>query len=306
MSLHHLIAAIAPKARLLRAWELTGGISARTTAITYTHDTRTERVVLRQPSATTLQRDPQAATREYCLLEQLTLHGLAVPQPILLDEQGTYSGSPGLVVSFIDGEPSYARTPVASFAEQIAAQLASIHSITAPTITLPAPPEPLASLPLPATHRLFDPQAYAALAAAWPWAQQNKSALLHGDFWPGNWLWRDGELVGIIDWEDAALGDPLIDLAICRLELLWIFGPDVMEEFMQAYRARMSLHFGNLPYWDLYAAMRLARLVGSDLEGWAAFFEPFGRGDITAETIAAHHRWFVRQALAQLPAPSTS
>jgi aminoglycoside phosphotransferase (APT) family kinase protein len=37
--------------------------------------------------------------------------------------------------------------------------------------------------------------------------------LLHGDFWPGNALWRDGALVAILDWEDAAIGDPLADVA---------------------------------------------------------------------------------------------
>jgi aminoglycoside phosphotransferase (APT) family kinase protein len=36
-------------------------------------------------------------------------------------------------------------------------------------------------------------------------------SLLHGDYWPDNTLWRDGRLVCVIDWEDAALGDPLAD-----------------------------------------------------------------------------------------------
>jgi aminoglycoside phosphotransferase (APT) family kinase protein len=37
--------------------------------------------------------------------------------------------------------------------------------------------------------------------------------VLHGDYWPGNVLWRDGRLVGVIGWEEAAFGDPLADLA---------------------------------------------------------------------------------------------
>ena len=69
------------------------------------------------------------------------------------------------------------------------------------------------------------------LEEVWPLSQQNRSVLLHGDFWPGNILWRDGQIVGVIDWEDAAFGDPLADIANTRLELLWAFGVEAMRQF---------------------------------------------------------------------------
>ena len=52
------------------------------------------------------------------------------------------------------------------------------------------------------------------LASAWPFPRPNPPALLHGDYWPGNILWKDGRLAAVIDWEDACLGDPLVDLAM--------------------------------------------------------------------------------------------
>jgi aminoglycoside phosphotransferase (APT) family kinase protein len=61
--------------------------------------------------------------------------------------------------------------------------------------------------------------------------QRNAPALLHGDYWPGNVLWQDGELVAVIDWEDAKLGDPLADLAISRLDIAWILGTAAMTLF---------------------------------------------------------------------------
>ena len=61
--------------------------------------------------------------------------------------------------------------------------------------------------------------------------------LLHGDFWPGNILWRYGQLVAVIDWEDAALGDPLADVANSRLEILWAFGIDAMQSFTHYYQS---------------------------------------------------------------------
>jgi aminoglycoside phosphotransferase (APT) family kinase protein len=35
----------------------------------------------------------------------------------------------------------------------------------------------------------------------------------------------------VLDWEDAAIGDPLADVANVRLELLWARGIEAMEPF---------------------------------------------------------------------------
>jgi aminoglycoside phosphotransferase (APT) family kinase protein len=101
----------------------------------------------------------------------------------------------------------------------------------------------------------------------------------------------------VIDWEDAAVGDPLADLAISRLDLLWIYGRQPMEAFTRHYLANTTIDLRSLPYWDLYAARRLARLAGADLSGWAAFFQPYGRKDITEQSIRACYRLFVSHAL---------
>ena len=105
----------------------------------------------------------------------------------------------------------------------------------------------------------------------------------------------------MIDWEDAQWGDPLLDFAISRLDIYWIFGGDALNSFTQHYLSRMALDTACLPYWDLYAALRLARLAGTDLAGWAAFFQPLGRPDITEQTIGAFYQNFINQALEKLP-----
>jgi aminoglycoside phosphotransferase (APT) family kinase protein len=141
-----------------------------------------------------------------------------------------------------------------------------------------------------------------ALAAAWPLPQRNASVLLHGDYWPGNILWRAGKLVAVIDWEDASVGDPLADLAIGRLDLAWIYGVEAMMAFTKHYIALRALDDAALPYWDLCAALRLARLAGPDLAGWAAFYAPYGRHDLTERTIRERYRSFVAQAWEQMAA----
>lgn len=97
-----------------------------------------------------------------------------------------------------------------------------------------------------------------------PLRPMNKEVILHGDYWPGNILWKEDKLVSIIDWEDAGLGDPLADLANSQLEILFHFGMDAMSDFTIQYKSMMlELNFTNLPFWQLFAALRL-----SDFPEW--------------------------------------
>ncbi|MDQ7863845.1 aminoglycoside phosphotransferase family protein [Peribacillus frigoritolerans] len=61
------------------------------------------------------------------------------------------------------------------------------------------------------------------LKSSIPLPSMNKEVILHGDYWPGNILWKEDKLVSIIDWEDSGLGDPLTDLANSQLEILYHF-----------------------------------------------------------------------------------
>ena len=92
----------------------------------------------------------------------------------------------------------------------------------------------------------------------------------------------------------------MADLAIGRLDLLWIYGRGAMEAFTRRYLARTAIDTRSLPYWDLYAALGLVGVAGADMQEWAAFFEPYGRGDITEQSIRSYYRFFVAQALEKL------
>ncbi|KPV49876.1 hypothetical protein SE17_30150 [Kouleothrix aurantiaca] len=299
MAFARIAAQIALQGKLLRAWALDGGISARMTALEIALPAgESMRAVVRQPGAAALARNPRAAHDEYALLGLLQAHGVAAPRPLLLDDSGASFPDPFLAIEYIDGAMDFALANPADAARQLATQLASINQINAAVPGLAFLPAPPAECGPPANAALPTAHIRAALVAAPP--PPAAPALLHGDFWPGNVLWRGGRLAAVIDWEDAALGDPLRDLAISRLDLAWIYGRDAMHAFTAHYQAQAPLGASRLARWDLIAALRLARLVGNDLQGWAAFFHPFGRTDITAQHIRDHYNWFVAQAIAGL------
>jgi hypothetical protein len=89
--------------------------------------------------------------------------------------------------------------------------------------------------------------------------------LLHGDFWPGNLLWRNSLLVAVLDWEDAAIGDPLSDLACARAELACAAGEAVSRRFTDEYLQQTGLDASRLPVWDLYVST--AALMSMDQWG---------------------------------------
>jgi aminoglycoside phosphotransferase (APT) family kinase protein len=302
-----LVQKIAPQSRMLRTWPLKGGISAAMTALEIERpDGRTSRMIVRRPGDATLRRNPHAAQDEFKLLQLTHTLGLATQTPYYLDQSGEIFPTPYLVVEYIEGQPEFAPAHAADFTLQLATHLAKIHSVDRSRHDLSFLPEQAGGCaetfkpPATGATSLEQGRIREALTAAWPLARRNAPTLLHGDYWPGNLLWRGDTLVAVIDWEDATLGDPLIDFAISRLDILWIFGTDALNSFTDHYRSMMAIDYADLPYWDLCAALRLARLAGADLAGWVAFFPPFGRHDITEQTLREHYRYFVGQALEKL------
>ena len=90
-------------------------------------------------------------------------------------------------------------------------------------------------------------------------------ALVHIDYWPGNILWDRGRITAVVDWEEAAYGDPGIDVAYCRMEMVLEGMGQAADEFLAVYEAEMG-HVANLGFWELTAAARPM----ADPVGWVS------------------------------------
>lgn len=303
-----LVQRLTPQSRLLRAWDLTGGSSAQMTALEIECPSgKTKRMIVRRPNHGALKRNPGAAVDEFRILQMTQALGLATPIPYHLDESDGIFATPYLIIEYIDGKPEFAPTNLADYLLQLAAPLAKIHSVDCADLDLSFLPRKANRCPElcrsgPSAHdeSLDEGRIRHTLESIFPLPQRNPSVLLHGDFWPGNVLWQADKLVAVIDWEDATLGDALIDFAISRLDIALIFGIDAMNCFTQHYKSLMSLDYTNLSYWDLCAALRFVRLADSNLAEWAAFFRPFGRHDITEQTLREGYQFFITQAFEEL------
>jgi aminoglycoside phosphotransferase (APT) family kinase protein len=283
-----LVQRVEPGARLLRTWKPAGGVSAEVTGLEIERaDGETRRLIVRRHGERDRARNPHIAADEFRLLQQLTVAGIAVPAPCYLDESGEIFSTPLIVIEFVDGETIFEPADVDDFIEQLTAQLVQIHRLDAAELAfLPqhgvgfGPPPPVLD------DSLSEGRIRAALTARGPVTPRNDHVLLHGDYWPGNLLWRDGHLVAILDWEDAAIGDPLADVANTRLEILWACGPAAMERFTERYRSMTAVDLTDLPYWDLCAALHPA----GRLSTW-------GLPPTVEQRMRAHHRDFVERAM---------
>ncbi len=296
-----LVEELFPGGRITGITPLSGGISSpmlRVDLDVPERPTTTSVTVRSAPDADPLVRSATVDAhrlplhREAALLDHLVAAG--APVPSVLAGDGDH-----LVLEFIEGAPVFDSPDPIGLARTMARALAEIHAIARPDVDPPwrtrSVGEHLSRRSAHADLELREPEILDALRSVWP-PEDGPARLLHGDFWPGNLIWRDGDLVGVVDWEDAAIGDLHADVSITRLDLQWVFGIEASEAFTAAYDQITPLDATHLAIWDLAAAMRPCGVLAE----WAATYPGLGRPDISATAMQVVHRRFVDRALAAL------
>lgn len=96
--------------------------------------------------------------------------------------------------------------------------------------------------------------------------------LCQGDINVFNYLFRDGEVVGVVDWEQAHIGDLRSDVgqlvALSHLKGA-PFGPAEQTPFVQAYQAASGQELSRMEYFRAFWLFQL----GVIYHGWIAFNE---------------------------------
>ena len=250
-----------PGAAVEAVERLTGGVSADVHRLDLRlQDGSRTRVVLRAHGAT---HSGHPAELEYALLRALHAEGVPVPEPLLLDTSGERLPHPYLVMTFVEGTTRVPDVHADQAIDVMADLLARIHAL--PTEGLPT--LPVRNDPLPEVFDFLPEGAEweelrAHLRTREDTAYTGTPMLQHGDFWPENLLWRDGAVAGLLDWEEAALGDPLCDVAVTRVELRYRYGTEGMNRFTEAYAQHRALDDERLALWDVYVSAAAQRYMG--------------------------------------------
>jgi aminoglycoside phosphotransferase (APT) family kinase protein len=248
-----LVAEVWPGAALRSARRLTGGVSAQVYALEVAYSSgAVAQMVLREHSPV---ESHYTAELEFDLLKALHSLDLPVPQPILFDAGCTLAANPFVIMTAIPGSSVIPAGNAFEYIDEMARQLFRIHQ--APIQNLPTLPSRLDPLPevfeyLPAASEWGGLKA--RLRALTDTGFKGAPCLLHGDYWAQNLLWEQGRITGVLDWEDAAIGDPLSDVAGASVELRYLFGREGMQRFIAAYSALSSVDPTRLALWQVYVA----------------------------------------------------
>ena len=216
----------------------------------------------------------EAARREFAVLTALSPLDVLAPAPVLADPTGEILGEPLIVMTFIEGAPLPPGHNADAWTRQMADALVAVHST--PVDRLPpgfrrgeSPNDRvdrIISRPPERPDPLWDEVA-AAVPRAMKLLTPNAPTLIHGDFWFGNTIWRDGRLAGIIDWDGARIDDPALDVSIALNDMVLFSGTRTAETFLQRYEAARG-PLNALVFWDLVACLSPIKWLAHWVEGY--------------------------------------
>jgi aminoglycoside phosphotransferase (APT) family kinase protein len=191
--------------------------------------------------AATLPAKREDVRREALLLPLLALHRLPTPRLLAFVEDDDWSVA---ITERLPGQHGLAlladtRADLTPLYQRLGGVLAMIHQLTLPARRELQPLEErcrlaqavlVAAAVPPALKEVLD----AGLLVV---AESNQRVLVHGDVGLHNLLW-DGQRLFLLDWEWAAPGTPLLDLAWLRWTIQWRGLPQaVWQAFVEGYYA---------------------------------------------------------------------
>jgi aminoglycoside phosphotransferase (APT) family kinase protein len=169
--------------------------------------------------------DGRSVGREARLLEAVASHvSIPIPKPRFVDEDAGV-----LSYELLPGQPLLGRSPPAGAAQRLGQFLRDLHAIDPATVAGVIPSED--AEPDAWLGGLDGPPDLVRILHATRPRPSPERVVAHADLGAEHILEIDGTLTGIIDWSDAAITDPALDLA----RLYRDFGPRFLEALLQVY-----------------------------------------------------------------------
>ncbi len=300
-----IVEQVEPGSVVVGTGSFAGGLSSWMSVVDITRaDGTPHRLVVRRGRRPDAERNTLPFRTEFALLLYLESQGIPVARPRHFDDSGRLVPQAYLVLDFVPGTTPFVVDDPLAVARRMAEVMARYHGVDTDVPSVSSLPRHVDRMEgwiiegldrRPSDETLREDLVRRHLLPRWP-PPPSEECLLHADLFPGNVVWHGDDIAAVIDWESAALGDPMADVATTRLDLLWIHGPETSETFTSAYLELTGRSLATLGVWELVVSLRPAGAVSV----WAADMAAFGRADITAETMRTDQHAFVDGALRRL------
>jgi aminoglycoside phosphotransferase (APT) family kinase protein len=248
-------------------------------------------LILRRWARVDLVTDVGVVENEAAALTMLeaTATEFVAPRLVMSDPDATSADVPALVMTRLPGRDDLSPPDLDAYLERLATTLRAIHAAALPA-------DGLGDYFPWGLDDLTDPPPWTRRPDVWRRAFEIargpvpgfRPVLCHRDFHPGNVLWHDGRVTGVVDWTSTCRGPVACDVAHCRNNLALLFGLDAADDFARRYG----------PVDDL-AWFDVVDVVGwGELDTWR--WAEAGRPDITDDTAVRAADNFLAAAVARL------
>ena len=245
--LQKVLNSFVPGLELIHFEPLTGGVSSEVFLIEAKQNKTQIKLVLRYEAGPPSKNDIK---NEFNLLQALANTNIPSAEPLFIDTSCKILDKPFMLLSFLEGDINIPNADNLDLITKMADQLRSIHSINPALLPdLPIQIDPIEGLLkyLPKGDEWMEIKNY--LSSLKNTAFEGQRVFLHGDFWPGNILWAKDQIVAVIDWDYAAIGDPISDLAVSSLEMRYEFGKEGMNRLCEAYLKHSMIDNSRFSLW---------------------------------------------------------
>jgi aminoglycoside phosphotransferase (APT) family kinase protein len=226
---------------------------------------RRERLVLR---SLTPRIDAEMIATGAAALEVAQSCGLPAPRLLAKDLDGSTTGAPATLETFVAGSTSWPRAVSLSRLRAAGAALAQVHAIPlAPRPDLPLRTRPIAVDDFAGDRRQGDMVTSPLLRMADDWIQrmpqpQGATVFVHGDVWPGNMTWIGETTCTLIDWKTAGVGDPGVDIGELRKQIAITYDLEAIAGIVDGWEQATGRSATNVAYWDAVAALNTPTDLG--------------------------------------------
>jgi Ser/Thr protein kinase RdoA (MazF antagonist) len=196
-----------------------------------------------------LEDEPEVSQREVDALEFAAAQGLAVPEVLAADVDGSAVGDgvPALLMSLVPGRV----VPLPDL-RAFAGVAAGIHAVDAGSFPHTYGPWYVGTVDR-APAGASEPALWVRAIEIWrSGVPAHRRGLAHRDFHPGNVLWRRGR-AHVVDWTSACAGPWGCDIAHARDNLIRLSGFEAADDFLSAYLDLTGEAYD--PFWEIASVL---------------------------------------------------